>query len=160
MAGLPAVGRKAPAFTLPAVPDGRVKLSDYAGKYVVLYFYPRDNTPGCTQEACDYRDSLARLKQDDVVVLGVSTDSVASHEKFRARYELPFPLLADEDHVVAEKYGVWVEKKNYGRTYMGLQRSTFLIGPDGRILAVWPNVKVKGHVDAVMQTLHDARTTP
>ncbi|WP_437204759.1 thioredoxin-dependent thiol peroxidase [Planctomicrobium sp. SH664] len=153
---LPVVGKKAPAFTLPSIPGGKIKLSDFAGKSnVVLYFYPRDNTPGCTQEACDFRDNLARLQQADTVVLGISTDSLKSHEKFAEKFTLPFPLLSDEDHAVAEKYGVWVEKKNYGKTYMGLQRSTFLIGKDGKLLAVWPNVKVKGHVDEVAARIEE-----
>ncbi|SFJ05257.1 thioredoxin-dependent thiol peroxidase [Planctomicrobium piriforme] len=147
MANVPSIGKKAPSFTLPAIPEGKVKLSDYSDKQnVVLYFYPRDNTPGCTQEACDFRDNLASLNDADTVVLGVSTDSAKSHQKFAEKFSLTFPLLADEDHAVAEKYGVWVEKKNYGKTYMGLQRSTFLIGKDGKVKAVWPNVKVKGHV--------------
>jgi peroxiredoxin Q/BCP len=150
MPTIPTVGKKAPAFTLPASTGGKIKLSEFADKKnVVLYFYPRDNTPGCTQEACDFRDNIARLKSAQTVVLGVSTDSVASHEKFAEKFSLPFPLLADEDHAVAEKYGVWVEKKNYGKTYMGMQRATFLIGKDGKLKAVWPNVKVKGHVDEV-----------
>jgi len=154
MAEIPQVGKKAPAFTLPASTGGKVKLSDYAGQQnVVLYFYPRDNTPGCTQEACDFRDNLARLQDAETVVLGISTDSVTSHEKFSAKFSLPFPLLADVDHVVAEKYGVWGEKKNYGKTYYGLHRSTFLIGKDGKIKAVWPKVKVKGHVEDVLAKL-------
>lgn len=154
MAEIPAVGKKAPAFTLPASPGGKLKLSEFAGeKNVILYFYPRDNTPGCTQEACDFRDNFARLHAADTVVLGVSTDSIGSHQKFAEKFSLPFPLLSDEDHAVAEKYGVWVEKKNYGKTYMGLQRATFLIGKDGKIKAAWPNVKVKGHVDEVAAKL-------
>jgi len=156
MSEIPQVGKKAPAFTLSASTGGKVKLSDYAGQQnVVLYFYPRDNTPGCTQEACDFRDNLARLQTAETVVLGISTDSVASHEKFSAKFSLPFPLLADVDHAVAEKYGVWGEKKNYGKTYEGLHRSTFLIGKDGKIKAVWPKVKVKGHVDDVLAKLAD-----
>jgi thioredoxin-dependent peroxiredoxin len=156
MSAMPEAGKKAPAFTLPAVPGGKVRLSQFKGeKNVILYFYPRDNTPGCTQEACDFRDNLAQLEQADTVVLGVSTDSIASHEKFAAKFELPFPLLADEDHAVAEKYGVWVEKKNYGKTYMGLQRATFLIDKQGKIAAVWPKVKVKGHVDEVREKLQE-----
>jgi len=148
------VGKPAPAFTLPAIPEGKVRLSQFKGKQnVVLYFYPRDNTPGCTQEACDFRDSLATFDKRDTVVLGVSTDSLKSHEKFAANYELPFPLLSDEDHAVAEKYGVWVEKKNYGKTYMGLQRATFLIDKRGKIAAAWPRVKVKGHVAEVAEKL-------
>ncbi|HWL09671.1 MAG TPA: thioredoxin-dependent thiol peroxidase [Planctomicrobium sp.] len=152
MSQLPQVGRKASAFTLPASTGGKIKLSDYAGKQnVVLYFYPRDNTPGCTQEACDFRDNIASLNHADTAVLGISTDSLTSHEKFAGKFELPFPLLSDEEHQVAEKYGVWVEKKNYGKTYMGLQRSTFLIGKDGKLKAIWPNVKVKGHVAEVAE---------
>jgi thioredoxin-dependent peroxiredoxin len=151
---MPAVGKKAPAFTLPAVPGGKIRLSQYrAEKNVVLYFYPRDNTPGCTQEACDFRDSLARLNRQETVVLGISTDSLKSHEKFAARYELPFPLLSDEDHAVCEKYGTWVEKQNYGKSYLGVQRSTFLIDKQGKIAAVWPKVKVKGHADEVAAAL-------
>ena len=156
MANLPEVGKRAPAFTLPAIPDGKVRLSQFKGEQnVVLYFYPRDNTPGCTQEACDFRDHLGQFTSSDTVVLGVSTDSVTSHEKFAAKHGLPFPLLADEDHAVCEKYGVWVEKKNYGKTYMGLQRATFLIDKQGKIAAVWPKVKVKGHVDAVREKLSE-----
>ena len=151
----PAVGKKAPAFTLPSS-GGKVRLSEYAGeKNVVLYFYPRDNTPGCTQEACDFRDSFERLNDADTVVLGVSTDSLGSHQKFAEKHSLPFPLLSDEDHAVAEKYGVWVEKKNYGKTYMGMQRATFLIGKDGKIKAAWPKVKVAGHVDEVAEVLKE-----
>jgi len=148
------VGQKAPLLTLPASGGEKISLKSFQGengKNVILYFYPRDNTPGCTQEACDFRDNIASLNKADTVVLGISTDSVASHDKFTAKFELPFPLLADEDHAVAEKYGVWVEKKNYGKTYMGLQRSTFLIGKDGKLKAIWPNVKVKGHVDSVAE---------
>lgn len=153
---MPKVGQKAPAFTLPASTGGKLRLSSLfgdAGQHVILYFYPRDNTPGCTQEACDFRDNLAQLQSAGAVVLGVSGDSLQSHEKFAAKFELPFPLLADEDHAVAEKYGVWVEKKNYGKTYMGIQRATFLISKSGKIAAVWPNVKVKGHVDEVREAL-------
>lgn len=151
---MPQVGKAAPAFTLPAVPDGTIRLSRFKGRQnVVLYFYPRDNTPGCTQEACDFRDNLAAFHRGDTVVLGVSTDGLQSHEKFAQKYELPFPLLSDADHKVAERYGVWVEKKQYGRTYMGLQRATFLIDKQGRIAAVWPKVSVKGHAAEVAAKL-------
>jgi peroxiredoxin Q/BCP len=144
------VGSTAPAFSLPAFPEGTVKLSQFKGKQnVVLYFYPRDNTPGCTTEACDFRDNLARLTSADTVVLGVSTDTVASHEKFATKFELPFPLLADENHVLADKYGVWVEKSMYGKKSMGIERATFLINKQGKIAAIWRKVKVAGHVDAV-----------
>lgn len=155
MPDTPQPGRKAPAFTLPAHTGESVRLADLKGRYVILYFYPRDNTPGCTQEACDFRDNLRRLASLDAVVLGVSTDSLASHQKFAAKFELPFRLLSDADHAVAEKYGVWVEKRQYGRSYMGMQRATFLIDPDGKIAAVWPKVSVKGHVDAVVEKLRE-----
>jgi len=148
------VGSKAPAFDLPCYPGTRCALRDFKGNSnVVLYFYPRDNTPGCTTEACDFRDNLARLKSADTVVLGVSTDSLASHQKFIEKFELPFPLLADTEHELAEKYGVWVEKSNYGKKYMGIQRSTFLIDKQGKIAALWPNVKVAGHVEAVLEAI-------
>uniref|UniRef100_A0A7C2NYJ1 thioredoxin-dependent peroxiredoxin n=1 Tax=Schlesneria paludicola TaxID=360056 RepID=A0A7C2NYJ1_9PLAN len=154
MSALPEVGSKAPAFDLPAFPGGRCKLSQFKGKQnVVLYFYPKDNTPGCTREACDFRDNIARFQSTDTVVLGVSCDSVASHQKFTDKFSLPFPLLSDEDHALAEKYGVWVEKNNYGKKSMGVQRSTFLIDKAGKIAAVWPKVKVDGHVAAVAEKL-------
>lgn len=150
----PEIGDKAPAFDLPAFPSGRIKLSQFKGKQnVVLYFYPRDNTPGCTTEACDFRDSLGQFQSADAVVLGVSTDSVESHRKFAEKFELPFPLLADEDHALAETYGVWVEKNMYGKKSMGLQRSTFLIDKSGKVAAVWPRVKVEGHATAVAAKL-------
>lgn len=157
MAEMPAVGSKAPAFDLPAYPGGRCKLSQLKGKYVVLYFYPKDNTPGCTTEACDFRDHQSQFAGEDVVVLGVSPDSVASHEKFAAKHSLPFTLLSDEDHAVAEKYGVWVEKTMYGKKSMGIQRATFLIDPVGKIAAVWPKVKVEGHVAEVAAKLKALR---
>lgn len=143
-------GKKAPAFQLPAYPEGVVKLSQFKGQQnVVLYFYPRDNTPGCTTEACDFRDNLASLADAETVVLGVSTDTVASHRKFAEKFSLPFPLLADEEHAVAEKYGVWAEKMRYGRKYMGIERSTFLIDKQGKLARVWPKVKVEGHAAEV-----------
>jgi len=151
---IPQVGSRAPAFTLPSVPDGKIRLSQFKGeKNVVLYFYPRDNTPGCTQEACDFRDNLAALSRRDTVVLGVSTDSLSSHEKFAEKFALPFPLLSDEDRQVCEKYGVWVKKKNYGKTSMGIQRATFLIDKQGKIAAAWPKVKVAGHVAEVAEAI-------
>ncbi|MDB5335887.1 MAG: Peroxiredoxin [Planctomycetaceae bacterium] len=148
------VGDRAPAFDLPAFPAGQIKLSQFKSKQnVVLYFYPRDNTPGCTTEACDFRDGLAQFQQADTVVLGISTDDVASHQKFVEKFTLPFTLLADTDHAVADKYGVWVEKSNYGKKYMGIQRATFLINKQGKIAAIWPNVKVAGHVAEVAEAL-------
>lgn len=142
-------GTKAPAFSLKDANGKTVKLSDFKGKYVVLYFYPKDNTPGCTTEACDFRDEHSALQKAGAVVLGVSPDGAASHQKFASKYELPFPLLVDEDHAVAEKYGAWGEKSLYGRKFMGIIRSTFLIGPDQKIVKAWPKVKVAGHVDEV-----------
>ena len=151
---MPTVGSKAPAFDLPAHPAGRYKLSQFKGKQnVVLYFYPRDDTPGCTTEACGFRDEIKPFQSADTVVLGVSTDSVESHQKFATKFALPFPLLADESHEIAEKYGVWVEKNMYGKKSMGIQRATFLIDKAGRIAACWPKVKVEGHVAEVAAKL-------
>ena len=151
---IPAVGTKAPAFDLPAFPDGRCKLSQFKGeRNVVLYFYPRDDTPGCTIEACEFRDLSGTFQSSETVVLGVSTDSVPSHQKFAGKFSLPFPLLADENHEVSEKYGVWVEKNMYGKKSMGIQRATFLIDKSGKIAAVWPKVKVEGHVAEVAAKL-------
>lgn len=150
----PAVGDKAPAFDLPTFPKGRTKLSQFKGKQnVVLYFYPRDDTPGCTKEACGFRDDIGKFQSADTVVLGISTDTVESHQKFAEKFSLPFPLLADEDHAVADKYGAWVEKNMYGKKSMGIQRSTFLINKEGNIAAVWGRVQVDGHVDAVAKKL-------
>ncbi|MCA9042153.1 MAG: thioredoxin-dependent thiol peroxidase [Planctomycetaceae bacterium] len=155
-AKIPEVGDKAPNFNLPAFPEGRHKLADFKGKQnIVLYFYPRDNTPGCTTEACEFRDAIGNFDRADTIVLGVSTDTVASHEKFISKYDLPFPLLADEEHKVAEAYGVWVEKNMYGKKSMGIQRATFLINKQGKIAAAWPKVKVKGHVEEVQAALDD-----
>ena len=156
---IPQVGKKAPAFDLAAVPGGRVKLSSLKGKKVVLYFYPKDNTPGCTTEACNFRDQHARLHSTDTVVLGVSPDSVASHEKFAAKFELPFTLLSDPDHAVCEKYGVWVEKNMYGKKRMGIQRATFVVAPDGRIAKVFPKVSPKTHDDVVLEALGELAAT-
>ena len=151
---VPAVGAKAPVFDLPAFPEGRYKLSQFKGKQnVVLYFYPRDDTPGCTTEACGFRDHIGKFQSAGTVVLGVSTDSVPSHQKFADKFSLPFPLLADENHKVAEKYGVWVEKNLYGKQSMGIQRATLLIDKSGTIVAVWPKVKVEGHVAEVAAKL-------
>ncbi len=145
-----AVGSPAPDFTLPTDGGGHLSLSELKGRPVVLYFYPRDDTPGCTVEACDFRDHLPDFSGINAAVIGVSTDSVKSHDKFKAKYGLPFTLAADEDHKVAEAYGVWVEKNRYGRKYMGTERSTFLIDAEGRIARAWRKVKVEGHADDVL----------
>jgi peroxiredoxin Q/BCP len=150
-----AVGQAAPDFTLQSSGDRMISLKDFRGKNVVLYFYPKDMTPGCTTEACDFRDYHPEFAQLDTVVLGISPDDVKSHDKFTAKHELPFPLLADTDHQVAEAYGVWVLKKMYGREYMGIERSTFVIDRDGNIARVWPKVKVKGHVQEVLQFIKE-----
>ena len=138
-------GEKAPDFTLQADDGTKVKLKDLQGNFVLLYFYPRDDTPGCTKEACAFRDRSKELQKLGVKVLGVSTDDVASHVKFRDKYGLNFPLLADVEHKVAEKYGAWREKNKYGKKSMGVQRSTFLIGADGVVARVWTKVQVDGH---------------
>jgi thioredoxin-dependent peroxiredoxin len=152
----PKVGDRAPAFRLPAFPEGPIALSQFKGsKNVVLYFYPRDDTPGCTKEACEFSDQFSRLKKLDTVILGISTDSVESHEKFADKFSLPFPLLADENHAICDKYGVWVEKNMYGKKSMGVQRATFLIDKSGKIAAVWPKVKVDGHVDEVAEAVRE-----
>lgn len=149
-------GETAPDFALPSSTGGTVTLSDLQGKNVVLYFYPKDDTPGCTKEACSFRDEYAALAARDAVVLGVSADPMKAHEKFAQKYSLPFPLLSDEEHQVAELYGVWVEKNNYGRKYMGIQRSTFLIGPDGTVKKVWAKVKPAGHGKEVLEAIASA----
>jgi peroxiredoxin Q/BCP len=147
------VGKKAPAFTLESSDGGKVKLADFAGKVVVLYFYPRDNTPGCTVEAQEFRDAVPALKKLGAVVLGVSKDSIASHCKFRDKYELNFPLLTDADGKVMEAYGAWGEKTMYGKKMLGIIRSTVVIGKDGKVVKHWPKVSVKGHVADVVDTV-------
>lgn len=143
-------GDAAPDFDLPSESGARVRLRDLRGKRVVLYFYPKDDTPGCTTEACSFRDAWSELERRGVVVLGVSKDSPKSHLRFKEKYGLPFTLLSDEDHAVADAYGVWGLKKFMGREYEGMDRATFLIGPDGRIEAVWPKVKPEGHAEEVL----------
>ncbi len=150
-----AVGKKAPAFTLPSSVGGTVSLSDFVGKNVVLYFYPKDDTPGCTREACSFQDNLASLKRMGAVVLGVSTDSLESHEKFAAKYKLSFPLLSDADKKVVERYGVWKEKSLYGRKFKGIERTTVLIDAEGIIRHILPKVKVDGHTDHVKTLLKE-----
>jgi peroxiredoxin Q/BCP len=149
----PAVGDPAPAFTLPADDGSTVSLTDLTGRTVVLYWYPKDDTSGCTIEACEFRDLFPRFAGGDAVILGASPDSVESHVKFKKKYNLPFTLLADEDHAVAERYGVWVEKSMYGRKYWGVERTTFIIGPDGRVAHVFEKVKAAGHAAEVEAAL-------
>jgi thioredoxin-dependent peroxiredoxin len=148
-------GQKAPDFTLAADDGTKVKLSAQKGHPVVLYFYPKDDTPGCTREACAFRDQHLELKKRGAKIFGVSPDDVASHGKFRDKFHLNFPLLADPDHQVAEKYGAWREKNLYGKKSMGIQRSTYLIGPDGRIAHVWKKVNVDGHDAQVLAALDE-----
>ena len=145
------LGKKAPAFTMPTDGSGKVSLKDLKGQKVVLYFYPKDDTPGCTKEACGFRDNLSDFSKVDAVVIGVSKDSVARHDKFKAKYDLPFTLAADEDGKVCEAYGTWIEKSLYGRKYMGIDRATFLIDEKGVIRGEWRKVKVKGHVEEVLE---------
>lgn len=147
------VGDPAPSFSAPDDTGAPVSLEDLRGRRVVLYFYPKDDTSGCTAQACAIRDDWASVQALDVALFGVSPDSVASHAKFRAKHDLPFPLLVDEDHAIAEAYGTWVEKSMYGKTYMGVERSTFLIGADGRIEAIWRKVKPAEHLDLVLTAL-------
>ena len=146
------LGQEAPDFTLDGT-DGAVHLKDLRGRTVVLYFYPRDNTPGCTTEACDFRDAYGELNAQGVVVLGVSTDSLASHQKFRAKHQLPFPLLTDEGAAVSQCYGVYKEKKLYGKVSWGIERTTFIIGPDGVVRHIFKKVRVPGHVQKVREAL-------
>jgi peroxiredoxin Q/BCP len=144
------IGAKAPDFTLPTDGDGSVTLSKLKGKKIVLYFYPKDDTSGCTAEACAFRDIFPRFKKMDAAVIGISRDSVAAHDKFKKKYELPFTLAADTEGKVTEKYGVWVQKSMYGRKYMGIERATFLIDEKGTIAQIWHKVKVPGHADEVL----------
>ncbi len=148
-------GKKAPAFTLATDDGKKVKLSDLLGSPVVLYFYPKDDTPGCTKEACAFRDRKAELAAMGAVVMGVSADTVESHAKFRDKYELNFPLLADADHKISEKYGAWREKNMYGKKSMGIQRSTFLIDLSGKVAKVWKRVQVDGHDTEVLKALRE-----
>ena len=146
-------GDQAPAFSAMANGGGKISLSDFEGKNVILYFYPKDDTPGCTKEACAFRDGFAEFKKRGAIVLGVSTDSAKSHDKFVEKFKLPFTLLADEDKKIVEAYGVWGEKSFMGRKYMGTHRVTFLIGGDGRIKKIWPQVKPDEHAAEVLAAL-------
>ena len=147
------IGDVAAAFTLPRDGGGQVSLTDYAGQSVVLYFYPRDDTPGCTKEAIGFTEMAAEFAAANAVVIGASKDSVKKHDKFREKHSLGVVLVSDEESDLCETYGVWVEKNMYGKTYMGIERATFLIGPDGKIAQVWRKVKVPGHVEAVLEAV-------
>ena len=149
------LGKPAPNFTLPTDGDGEVTLSKLKGKKVIVYFYPKDDTPGCTKEACGFRDNLPDFSAVDAEIIGISKDSVKKHDKFKAKYELPFTLAADEDGAVCEAYGSWVEKSMYGKKYMGIDRSTFLIDEKGVLRAEWRKVKVPGHVEEVLKAAQD-----
>lgn len=146
-------GDKAPGFTTTASGGGTVSLSDFKGQPVVLYFYPKDDTPGCTKEACAFRDLYADFKKKGAVILGVSIDSAKAHDKFAGKFKLPFTLLADENKAIVQAYGVWGEKVFMGRKYLGTHRLTFLIGPDGRIKKIWPKVKPEEHAQEVLAAL-------
>ncbi len=146
-------GQKAPAFTLTADDGSKVRLADLQGSPVVLYFYPKDDTPGCTREACAFRDSQAAFKKLGAQVYGISPDDVASHEKFRDKYDLNFPLLADPGHKMAEKYGAWREKNMYGKKSFGIQRSTYVLDAEGKVAKLWKSVKVDGHDQHVLKAL-------
>jgi peroxiredoxin Q/BCP len=146
-------GKKAPAFSLKDQDGTTHKLSEFAGKSVVLYFYPKDDTPGCTKESCDFRDNLVRFSHAKANILGISILDEKSKAKFAKKYDLNFPLLADADHEIAEKYGVWQKKMRYGRSYMGIVRTTYLIGPDGKVAKRWDKVNVEGHAEEVLKEL-------
>lgn len=147
------VGALAPDFTVTTDTGESFTLSDLRGRVLVLYFYPKDNTEGCTAEACEFRDLFPKFKRNKAVVLGISPDSARKHENFRKKYNLPFTLLADDGHVVAERYGLWIEKLFWGRKYMGVARTTYIIGPEGRIKMIFPNVEITGHAEAVASVL-------
>lgn len=149
------IGKKAPDFTLPDFEGKKHKLSDYRGKPVVLYFYPKDDTPGCTNEACSFRDSFSEFKSAGITVLGISVDDEKAHEKFINKYDLPFTLLSDKNKKVVEKYGVWVEKNMYGRKYMGTARKTFLLDEQGKIVHIFNKVKTASHAKDVLKVLSE-----
>lgn len=147
------IGDKAPDFTLRSDTGETITLSNLTGKKVIIYFYPKDNTSGCTQQACDVRDNLAKFQAKDTLIFGISKDSLKSHTKFRTNHNLNFPLLSDESGEVCEKYGTWIEKSMYGRKYMGIDRTTFIIDSDGKIAHIWRKVKIPGHIEAILGKL-------
>lgn len=146
-------GDKAPAFSMPTDGGGTISLKDLKGKNVVLYFYPKDSTPGCTKEACGFRDLMPDFSKADAEIIGVSKDSIKRHDNFKAKYDLPFVLASDENDDVCERYGVWVEKSMYGKKFMGIERATFLIDGKGKVRKVWRKVKVPGHVEDVLEAV-------
>ena len=160
MSAMPNVGELAPDFELRDDEGKAHRLSDRRGHFTVVYFYPADDTPGCTKEACSFRDNDAAFKAADTEVWGLSPQGPESKAAFRAKYGLPFTLLADEDHAVADRYGAWGEKTNYGKTYMGIIRSSFLVGPEGRVAKVWPKVTPEDHAVEVLAALSEARSQP
>lgn len=147
------IGDKAPDFNLQASTGEKISLKSLKGRKIVLYFYPKDDTPGCTKEACSFRDELAKFKDNSTIILGVSNDSLDSHEKFKIKYNLNFPLLSDEDRAISEKYGVYKEKNMYGKKHWGIERSTFVIDPEGKIKAIFRKVKVDNHTQEVLETI-------
>lgn len=151
------IGDMAPDFDMPTDGQGRVRLSELKGQKVVLYFYPKDDTPGCTTEACTFRDMLPDFSNVNALVLGVSKDDVKKHDKFKQKYELTFPLVVDEDGSVCDAYGTWIEKSMYGKKYMGIDRATFLIDEHGKIQKIWRSVKVPGHVQEVLSAVQDLK---
>ncbi len=149
------IGQKAPDFSLPSSKGNEFKLSDNLGKWIVLYFYPKDDTPGCTTEACAFRDKIRTFTESDIEIVGISTDTLASHEKFISKYGLPFELLSDSEKEVVKLYGILREKSMFGKTFLGVVRSTFLINPEGEVAKIWRNVKVNGHIDEVLKTAQE-----
>lgn len=156
---MPEVGEQAPEVVLPDDTGTERRLSDQRGKWVVLYFYPKDDTPGCTTEACEFRDAISEIRARDAEVWGVSVLGSGSKAAFKRKFDLPFVLLADEKHEIAERYGTWVQKENYGRKYWGVKRSTFLVDPDGKVARAWPTVKAAGHAAEVLAALDEERAS-
>ena len=153
---LPVIGKPAPDFTLPSTSGDPITLRQFKGKKtVILYFYPKDDTPGCTREACDFRDHNAEFDRQNTVILGVSTDGLESHQSFQNKHQLPFTLLADEDAAVSKMYGVYKQRNLYGKKYMGIERTTFVIDKTGRIAQIYPKVKVEGHIDALLEFVRE-----
>lgn len=148
-------GKKVPEFKLSSDDEKVISLKDFKGKKIILYFYPKDNTSGCTEEACNFRDKYDEIEKLNAVVIGVSKDSISSHKKFKSKYNLPFILLSDENNEILEKFGVWKEKSMYGKKYMGIERTTFIIDENGKLIEKFEKVKVKGHIDEVLKSLGD-----